>query len=232
MDNMSIYSQLRNTPPEARKPIESGRLKGFTDVNPAWRIKRLTEVFGACGFGWKYEIADMNINDGANGEKKAFVTINLYVKQGDEWSAPIPGLGGSSFVAKEKNGMHTSDECFKMALSDAIGTACKALGMSHDIFFEKDRTKYSSYDVHNETDSVHNAVDTLKAMGTAKDAAAFIMPGGQYAGLTIGDIYKIDRKYVIGLLDAPGIDSATKNAVYTVLNAARAAAEARKQNAG
>lgn len=142
MGNMAIYSQLANTPKEAQKTINAGRLKGFTDINPMWRIQRLTEVFGACGFGWWYEITDRHIEDGADGEKRAFVTINLYVKNGDEVSKPIQGMGGSSFVSKEKGGLYTNDECYKMALTDAIGTACKSLGMSADIYFSKSRTKY------------------------------------------------------------------------------------------
>ena len=46
-------------------------------------------------------------------------------------------------MSREKNGPYTNDECYKMALSDAIGTACKALGMSADIYFAKDRSKYA-----------------------------------------------------------------------------------------
>lgn len=144
MDNMQIYKQLAATPKEAQKTIGAGRLKGFTDINPMWRIQRLTEVFGACGFGWWYEIIDQHIEEGANGEKRAFVTINLYVKQGDEVSRPIQGIGGSSFVSNEKSGPYTNDECYKMALTDAIGTACKSLGMSADIYFSKSRTKYDA----------------------------------------------------------------------------------------
>lgn len=55
--------------------------------------------------------------------------IMLYYKQNGEWSDGIPGTGGSSFIAKERNGLYTSDECYKMALTDAIGVAAKALGM-------------------------------------------------------------------------------------------------------
>ena len=56
MENMDIYNKLRAVPQEAIKPIAAGRLKGMSDINPMWRIKALTETFGTCGFGWKYEI--------------------------------------------------------------------------------------------------------------------------------------------------------------------------------
>ena len=52
MDNMEIYNKARVVPNEAKKEITAGRLKGFTDINPMWRIKKLTEVFGPAGFGW------------------------------------------------------------------------------------------------------------------------------------------------------------------------------------
>lgn len=144
MDNMQIYNKLRQPPPQALKPIQAGRLKGKTDVNPMWRIQALTETFGACGQGWKYEIVNQWTEEGANGEKAAFCNINLYVKLGDKWSEPIPGVGGSMLIAKEKNGLYTSDECYKMALTDAISVACKALGMAGNVYWQQDPTKYIS----------------------------------------------------------------------------------------
>lgn len=144
MKDMEIYHNLSVTPKEAQKTIAAGRLKGFTDINPMWRIQKLTEMFGPCGFGWWYEITDKQIVPGANGEMSAFVFINLYITTPDGVSKPIQGVGGSSFVSKETKGLYTSDECFKMALTDAIGTACKSLGMSADIYFSKSRTKYNA----------------------------------------------------------------------------------------
>ena len=87
----------------------------MTDINPMWRIKALTELFGPCGVGWKYTITDKRLEDGANEEISAFVDIDLYIKHEGEWSKAIPGTGGSMFVAKERSGLYTSDECPKMA---------------------------------------------------------------------------------------------------------------------
>ena len=55
-DNLYIYNQGRQVPQEAQKEIKAGRLKGMKDINPMWRIKKLTELFGPCGVGWKYRI--------------------------------------------------------------------------------------------------------------------------------------------------------------------------------
>lgn len=147
MGNLDIYNALRTPPDGAKKEIRGGRLKGMTDINPMWRIKALTEQFGPCGIGWKYEITQKEIAPGANDEMAAFVDINLYIKANGAWSDPIPGTGGAAFVSREKSGLYTSDECFKMALTDAISVACKALGAAADVYWDKDRTKYDKPEV-------------------------------------------------------------------------------------
>lgn len=143
-DNLSVYDKVRKVPPTALKEIQAGRLKGKSDINPMWRIKALTEQFGPCGMGWKYVIDEKRLEKGGNEEVSAFVDISLYIKVDGEWSAAIPGTGGSSFIAKEKNGLYMSDECFKMALTDAISVSCKSLGVGADVYWEKDTTKYTS----------------------------------------------------------------------------------------
>lgn len=144
MENMEIYNAVREVPKDAQKEIKGGRLKGMTDINPMWRIQKLTEQFGPCGIGWKYVITDKRTISGANGEIAAFVDIDLFYKlETDKWSEAVPGTGGSSFVANEKTGIHTSDECFKMALTDAISVACKSLGFGADVYWAAGRSKYS-----------------------------------------------------------------------------------------
>lgn len=142
MENLEIYNKLRECPTEAIKPINAGRLKGMSDINPMWRIKALTEVFGPCGIGWWYTIDKQWLEHGNGPEVAAFCNITLFYKWAGEESHGIPGTGGSGFVKVEKNGPYTSDECYKMALTDAISVAAKALGAAADIYWQKDRTKY------------------------------------------------------------------------------------------
>lgn len=148
MENMQYYNALRECPKEAKKTIGAGKLKGFTDINPMWRIKRLTEVYGPCGFGWTADIIE-HWSEEAAGEVTAWVTIALRVKDAatGEWSEPIHGIGGSKQAGKGQ-GDGINDEAFKMAYTDAISVACKSLGMAADVYFDKDvkaygnRTKY------------------------------------------------------------------------------------------
>lgn len=151
MDNLSLYNRLRVVPDEAKKQISAGRLKGMTDINPVWRIKALTEAFGPCGAGWWYTIDKKEIvRDEATGQAAAFVDITLYYvdpESGAE-SKGIPGTGGASFVANEKNGAYMSDEAYKMALTDALSVAAKALGVAADVYFARgaNDTKYGASD--------------------------------------------------------------------------------------
>lgn len=142
MENLELYNRVRAVPDNAKRAIAAGRLKGKTDINPMWRIKALTEAFGPCGFGWKYTIKREWLETGANGEIAAFVDIDLFYKANGEWSEAIPGTGGSMLVTSETKGLYTSDECFKMALTDAISVATKALGVAADVYWDADSTKY------------------------------------------------------------------------------------------
>lgn len=153
MTNMEIYNAVRTAPENAKKPIYAGRLKGMTDINPMWRIQALTEQFGPVGIGWYYKTVRKWVEEGADGVKCAFVDIELYIKHNNEWSMPIEGTGGNSFVAKEKSGLYTSDEAFKMALTDAISVACKALGFGADVYWQAGRSKYNPTPTGNGTQS-------------------------------------------------------------------------------
>ena len=160
MENMKIYNRFREVPAEAKKTIQAGKLKGFTDINPVWRIKMLTEEFGPCGFGW-YISDEQHWTETIANETAVFCKVSLVVKhpESGEWSAPIIGIGGSKLAGKGK-GEGLDDEAYKMAYTDAISIACKALGMAADIYYAKDRTKY---DVYGESSASRPAQQTQQA---------------------------------------------------------------------
>ena len=164
MDNMKIWNAVKQPPATSLNQIRGGRLSGMTDINPQWRYQIMTEQFGPCGVGWKWEIVKQWTEPGPEGQVFAFAAVNLYVRteplfrvviKGQEdkpqcncvfhhpWSDPIPGVGGSMLVAKESGGLHASDEAYKMAITDALSCALKMLGVAADIYAGKwDGTKY------------------------------------------------------------------------------------------
>jgi DNA-directed RNA polymerase subunit RPC12/RpoP len=180
MENLKYYNMGRQVPQEAKKSIGGGRLKGMTDINPMWRIKKLTEMFGVCGIGWKYEIEKEWIEKNGD-EQAAFIEINLYIKNEDKWSDAIPGVGGSMFVTKEKNGLYTSDECFKMALTDALSVSCKALGIAADVYFDKDKSKYDVNTTEKEIEKEYKCEKCSKPFVSWTDTKGKTWSAGQVA---------------------------------------------------
>lgn len=135
MGNLDYYNKLKVVPQQALRQIQSGRLRGKHDINPMWRIKAMTEQFGVCGIGWKYVITKQ-WTETFGSEVKAYCNIDLFIKVDGEWSDAIQGTGGSSEVSMESKGAYVSDECYKMALTDALSVAMKALGVAADVYFE------------------------------------------------------------------------------------------------
>ena len=141
---------MRNAEPpqDALKPIEAGRLKGKSDINPQWRIQALTEQYGICGVGWAYEIKEKEYVDvPATGEKMVFITVHLFIRDWNypdeyKWIGNAIGIGGDFVIKKETNGLHANDEGLAMALTDAIGKAAKVFGIANNVYRGKFETKY------------------------------------------------------------------------------------------
>ena len=141
---VKIYESLARPPKDALREIQAGKLKGKTDINPQWRYKAMTEKFGLVGIGWKYVVQKLWTEAGAGNEKLAFAQVAVFVKDGDTWSEPIVGIGGSKLVQFEKGAAVSNDEGYKMAVTDAFSTALKMLGVAADIYAGRwDGTKYS-----------------------------------------------------------------------------------------
>lgn len=140
---IDIYESLARPPKDALREIQAGKLKGKTDINPQWRYKAMTEKFGLVGIGWKYEVQKLWTEAGAGNEKLAFAQVAVFVKDGDAWSEPIVGIGGSKLVQFEKGAAVSNDEGYKMAVTDAFSTALKMIGVAADIYADKwDGSKY------------------------------------------------------------------------------------------
>lgn len=174
-NNLRFYNQGRTVPADALKEIRAGRLKGMSDINPMWRMKRLTEIFGPVGFGWKYTI-ERQWAEAYGQEVKVFCNISLFIRDPEthEWSDAIPGVGGSAVVSSEKNGPYVNDEAYKMALTDALSIAMKPLGIGADIWYGGNATGHneSKYEQYTQTAYGQNAGTSAVAFNGAqlKDA--------------------------------------------------------------
>jgi len=134
-DNLAIWREVQTPPESALKKISGGPLNGKSDINPVWRMEAMTATFGPCGFGWKYEIVkEWETPMVGSAVVMCFVRINLYVFWDGKWSEPIPGVGGSTLVDEFKSGAKASDEGWKMATTDALSVAMKALGVAADVY--------------------------------------------------------------------------------------------------
>lgn len=143
---MKLWEKLSIVPKWAKKEIKSGTLKGKTDISPMWRIEVMTENFGICGIGWKYEIVRQWTEKGVDESIMCFTNINLFIKNETEWSDPIPGTGGSMIINKFSSGLKNSDEGYKMSLTDALSVGMKSLGVGASVYSgSSDDSKYTRY---------------------------------------------------------------------------------------
>ena len=184
------YENLASPPADAVKQITGGKLKGFSDINPQWRYEALTQEFGLCGVGWKFEIANTFTEPiPATQELMIFVQVNLYVKEGEAWSEPIPGFGGDFLIVKDKNGIHGNDEGYKMAITDALGSAAKVIGVAADIYRGRMESKYSRPAAppapKPQAPKAPRKVDSLRAIAAA----------AKEIGVTNDDIKEVMRRH-------------------------------------
>ena len=200
-DNLRFYELLRKVPDYALKQIGAGRLKGMSDINPLYRVKAMTDAFGPCGIGWKYVITKQWLETYGQ-EVKAFCNIDLFIKVDGEWSDAIPGTGGSSLVAVERSGLYVSDEAYKMALTDALSVAMKALGVAADVYYSKDKvgqfdTKYEqqaysaqqTVQTQQPTQTVQQPTQQAQVIGEAQYKADIVACAGMDALMAVWQKY-------------------------------------------
>lgn len=134
VSNMEIYDAVRSVPASARKEFERNGFRG-TEINGMYRIECLTSLFGPAGLCWRTEVLGKWTETNADGSVSVFMEINLFVKYRGEWSQGIYGIGGHSLTRMK-------DEAYKCAYTDALGVACKALGIGADVYYDSPDGKY------------------------------------------------------------------------------------------
>ena len=222
-DNLTIYNAHRSVPQTAIKPIKGGRLSGMSDINPMFRIKALTEEFGACGEGWYYEVLKQWLEVCGN-ETVAFTNIALYYKINGEWSKPVFGTGGSKLVAIERSGAFVSDEAFKMSLTDSLSVACKQLGIGADVYWERDVDKYT--DTYSQSDNSSNKSDAQKdaEMKASVNQNLIPQPSAVISAEQLELIKKemertgVAEKQILGIAHVDSLDKMAQATAVSIIN--------------
>lgn len=144
-ENLWFYRQLEQPSADALNAISGGKLKGKTDINPQWKIEKMTEVFGPCGVGWRAELVDVKFQTMSNGEVLVFMQAALYIRVDGDWSAPVYGFGGDFAMCLEKGQLVCNDEATKMCWTDALGNAMKHLGVAANVWRKAGKNNGSKY---------------------------------------------------------------------------------------
>ena len=142
-DNLKVWNAVKQVPPSFLKPIGFGKLKGKSDINPQWRIMAMTQAFGVVGHGWTYRIVRTWNESAPDGSVMCFAEVAVKTKIDGEWGQEFGGIGGSNSIEKNKNGLVANDDGYKMAVTDALSVAFKAVGIAADIYMGNyDDSKY------------------------------------------------------------------------------------------
>lgn len=153
MDNMRIYNAGRSVPDGAVKKITGGAYgkAGLSDINPQWRIEKMTELFGPCGIGWTWQPEEIRMEDGLC---LAHVTVRYKLDEKSEFSEPVHGYGGTVMcrVNAETGKKSDDSDVLKSTFTDAVSNALRYLGIGADVWYKPGRdagknqfdTKYSA----------------------------------------------------------------------------------------
>jgi hypothetical protein len=131
-NNMDLWDLLKRTDPKATKPFQRpGGFRG-TQIDPAWRLQRMTEVFGPVGKGWGYDQLEWTI-----AERMIFICCRVWYldPQTGEKLFTGPQWGGNELVRVSRDGKERpDDEGFKMAITDAVGKCMLQVGLAADVY--------------------------------------------------------------------------------------------------
>lgn len=138
--NLVIWNQGQETDPNYTKDFNRGGFQG-TAINPTYLIKKATTIFGPVGIGWGWEILEERFNEGhllktGNGTRAIVHTLRVsvwYLHPETAERGSVIHFGQTTMVGENKNGPFTDEEAPKKSLTDAIGKALAALGLSADI---------------------------------------------------------------------------------------------------
>src|SRR3954469_24527670 len=104
--NFEFWNALKRTNPKATKPFQRpGGFRG-TQIDPAWRLQMMTEVFGPVGKGWGYEQLEWT-----TAERMVFICCRVWYidpHTGEKYFTG-PQWGGTEMVRRSRDGSERPD---------------------------------------------------------------------------------------------------------------------------
>ena len=188
--NLEIWNKVKQVPPQFTKPISFGKLQGKSDINPQWRLMAMTQAFGQVGHGWTYRIVrTWSEPHPTDGSVMCFAEVAVKTKVDGEWGQEFGGIGGSEIVEKNKNGLKSNDDGYKMAVTDALSVAFKAVGVAGDVYLGNfDGSKYGRNidQAFNETISQEQYDELLGIINNlSEQGRAFVFDDMKHKGLKL-----------------------------------------------
>lgn len=144
--NRAIWERYRDVPAKYVRPIEGGRKKGLSAIDPIFRLEALTTLFGPVGVGWKYKIKTketiyhVTTQNGAVIEGEHLLEVKMkfkYHTAKSGWSEPIVAIGTAKPRVFEKGSYYIDEEAPKKAITDALSQVCKMLGIGANVYSDK-----------------------------------------------------------------------------------------------
>lgn len=134
-----IWNELTVTDPKFTKNFDRAGFKG-TATNPTWIMRRLTEVFGPAGVGWRLVIEDEKYIPGHKLKSGDLTLIHVVrghleyrPEQGADWVKTGPQFGQTTMVGENRHGTFTDEEAPKKSLTDCMSKCAVQIGLAADI---------------------------------------------------------------------------------------------------
>jgi hypothetical protein len=127
-DRIRVWNSCQSTPSEYLKDFKKAGGFSGKSIDPVYRIRKLTELFGPCGQGWCF-VQEDQWSESGSGAYVVYVRGHLWWKD-PETGATYQTMSHTGGTVADR----APDEAYKMAETDALGKCCLDLGMSADVY--------------------------------------------------------------------------------------------------
>lgn len=133
MGNLDIWESVCTTDKAYTKRVN--QRGGYTDINPMYRFRVMTEQFGPIGSGWGYEVLDQGIewahtnNEEQSPKALHWCRLRVWVVTEDD-KGSWEHMGATEIYSNGK----WDEDAHKKSVTDALGKALSVLGVCADVY--------------------------------------------------------------------------------------------------